>query len=595
MARADHDEAGLRRCFWALDADGMNSWSETGTYFARAAVARRQSPTARGFGGSNRYDPRSMRGSSASHSDTREPAPFVAPAGPARAAVALTVAAATFALYATTFDARSDGVVLGNDVLDYADQMLSAPGGLVWNAHHLLVHVLDALVQRALLGCGAEPGFATAWRAEQLVAAAGGAACAALVAGFVAQIAGLVRGALLGAICAVAAGNWLYAASGETYLPAIAACTGLVVCSLRICLGLSDEGWHRPALWLGLACLLRQDSVLVVPALFVLLRPAHALRATLAAGGVTLGLYAGAWAWAGGESAFLSWLRGLAETGQWGRTPGLTQFGQAAGLSLAALAWITWTSLPLGLIALGMLLLPLVPPRQLRGGFGRALLGLGAWIALRYLFFAWWQPGNLEYHTGNVAPFLLLVGLCLRPPPALTLARTLTSGWQHLRAPLLLTVAVVLLARSNGILLLWPNRAADIAPRLELAAALARPAPTAPTRGLVLALDPLTGKALLRAPREGVDIADASLAAGFGSAIGSPERSALLERTRTVLASGGGVVAVVDRVLPERMGWADAQLDPEFLAALESLGEPQHLKDTEGRVWALVLRSAPGD
>jgi hypothetical protein len=65
-----------------------------------------------------------------------------------------------------------------------------------------------------------------------------------------------------------------------------------------------------------------------------------------------------------------------------------------------------------------LLLFPLVPPRTLAGGFPRALLGLGVWGLVRVVFFAWWQPGNLEYHTGNLAPFLLALGLLLRPTPA---------------------------------------------------------------------------------------------------------------------------------------------------------------------------------
>lgn len=549
----------------------------------------------------NRYDPSSMRRSRARSVDAHEPAPFHAPSRTARALLALAVAAVAFALHVRTFDARSDGVVLGNDVLDYADRMLALPGAFLANAHHLGVHALDALVFQLLRAGGAAADFATAWRAEQLVACAGAAWAVFAIVDFAAELVGLARGALLGAVFSVAAGNWLYAASGETYLPGTAACVALVVLALRIRLGLRDEAWRGAAALLALACALRQDSVLVVPVLFVLLPWRDAAKASAAAGAVCLAGYALVWSTAVEHESFGAWLRGLADTGAWGRAPGLAQLGQTLGLSLAALAWVTWESLALGLGVLALALLPLVPPRELVGGFGRALLGLLAWFALRVAFFAWWQPSNLEYQTGNLAPFVLALALLLRPQGRVPLARITTSGWAQVRALFVLGIAVVLLAATNSARLITPNRGDAIARRLELAVALAAPAAgsaamsaessVSGARGLVLALDPLTGKALLRSRDARVDVLDASYAAGVATTASSPERVAVLERVRQVLAAGGGVVAIVDRVLPARMGWAETQLDLGFLAALEALGDGQRLKDRDGAVFGLSLRA----
>jgi hypothetical protein len=546
-----------------------------------------------------------MRSSLARAAAALEPAlsaaPFHAPSRAARTLVALAVAAMAFALHVRSFDARSDGVVLGNDVLDYADQMLAAPGALIVNVHHLGVHALGALAFQALRLGGAAADFATAWRAEQLVACAGAAWAVFAIVEFAAELAGLARGALLGALFATAAGNWLYAASGETYLPGTAACIALVVLALRMRLGLASDGWRGPAAWLAVACALRQDSVLVLPVLFVLLPWRDAVKATAAAGAVCLAGYAAVWSFAVDGESFGAWLRGLADSGAWGRAPGPAQLGQTLGLSLAALAWVTWESLALGLGVLGLALLPLVPPRELVGGFGRALLGLFAWFAVRVAFFAWWQPGNLEYHTGNLAPFLLGLALLLRPPSRAALTQRTTSGWAQVRALFVLGIAVALLVQTNGARLITPNRGAAIARRLELAVALAAPAagPGAMSaessaggpRGLVLALDPLTGKALLRARVAGVDVLDASYAAGVATTASSPERNAVLERVRGVLAAGGGVVAIVERVLPARMGWAETQLDLEFLAALEALGDGQRLVDENGDAFGLSLRA----
>jgi hypothetical protein len=507
-----------------------------------------------------------------------------------RLALALALAAATAYLSLTTFGPRSDGVVLGNDVLNYADEMLRARGGMLWNPHHLGVHALAAGAYQLLRACGEAADFATAWRAQQIVACLGAATCVYAIVDFVGELAGPARGALVGAVFAVSAGNWLYAASGETYLPGTAACVGLVVLALRMRLGLADAGWIGPALWLCAACVLRQDSVLVVPALVLLLPWRDAWRSVGAAGALCLVLYATAWRAGGAAESFSTWLRGLAESGEWGRAPGLAQFGQTLGLSLAALAWITWEALPLGLACLALLLFPLVPPRALRGEFPRALLALAVWALVRVGFFAWWQPGNLEYHTGNLAPFVLALGVLLRPHAWGGLQSLLRGGWYPLRQLVVLGAAVALLYQSNSAYLLRPHRTEVTAQRLDLAVALAGPG------GSVVALDGLTGKALLRARRDGVELIDAGTLAGAPAPdVALPTalaagRAQLLAHLSDVLARGNGVVASVDWVLPLRLGKPLWNLDSAFLAQLQALGDAQLLKDEEGHVWAVVLR-----
>jgi hypothetical protein len=178
------------------------------------------------------------------------------------------------------------------------------------------------------------------------------------------------------------------------------------------------------------------------------------------------------------------------------------------------------------------------------------------------VFFSWWQPGNLEYHAGNLVPLLLAVALLLRP------SRTEPGPARHL-VPRLLLLAFAVNLVGNWLTLIEPNRASDL--HASASEALERVAPG----GLVLGLDRLGHYANLRAvgtcpgeraalPRV-LDASDVAAGVDLSSlAQLRAELAAAVERVRAATDGGAGrpaVVATRDLVLPERFEHAPWPLD----------------------------------
>lgn len=491
-----------------------------------------------------------------------------------------------FVLCAGTFGGLSDGRILGNDAIPYAVEL--SAGAPHANPHHLLFHPLS----RGVLALLAPFGHASfplrsplglAMTAQVLVSALGAALAAlfflraarrALGAGWRAEISAVALTLML----VFSAGHWLYAAVGETYLPAIAAETALLGLALR-------ERLHRASaprtVWLVVALLaavlLRQDSVLVVLPLLLLLPAGRALRVIGGAGLLALGIYALAWGLGAGEASFWDWLRGLATTGLWGAPVSARGFAVAGSLTLTALAYPVWyagqasmrgelggaqTALFLGLapwilcVLAPMLTRPFEDAERPADDDAqlndrrRAVLALLAFAAVRFGFFAWWQPGNMEYHTGTLTPL------------ALALAVWLGGRRVSLRSAVALASAMVLVLVGNLRYLIAPNQAADLHARATEALAAAGPG------GLVLSLDRLGHYALLRAhgtqlgpelPR----LLDASDVAGGLDLTSLTELRAAIQAT---LSRGARVVAARDLLLPARfehapwpLDWSDAE------------------------------------
>lgn len=452
-----------------------------------------------------------------------------------------------------SFGAASDGIILGNDVVPYAAGLAAGEPHGLWNPHHLLFHPLAALADAAIgfLAGDATP-LARALVAQQVVACLGGAAAAAAVARAAARWHGWILGALYGALFAAAAGNWLYAAVGETYLPATAALAWLFVLAIEQRLGAPARPRLLTAL-VVLACLLRQDSVIAVPALALLLPGRAWLRMTAVSGAVLLALYAAAWIAAGSELGFVAWLRGLAETGNWGHAPGAREIQVALGVNLLAYAYVSLFELPLGIASAALLCLPLLPPRRVAPAVGRSALACLAFALLRFTFFTWWQPGNMEYHAGTLLPLFLLHALILPEH---------RKAWLTWRQIAVMGVALYAVAAGNWIKLVAPFRSSVIDARARRAIELAAP------DGLVVSLDQLQHYALLRAAdalASPVGAWDAGAAAG---APDSPAGHATHARIDETLAAGGTVVLIRDIVLPARLDLPPWPVEPAFLVGL---------------------------
>jgi len=484
-----------------------------------------------------------------------------------------------FLVYAGTFGGLSDGRILGNDAIGYAAEL--ARGAPHANPHHLAFHPLASAIHSALSPFES-PTFALrsplglAMTAQVLLSALGGALAALFFFRAARRTLGEARGAKVAALTLTAAlafssGHWLYASVGETYLPAIAAETLLLGLALR-------ERLERQVPLVALiatllaAVLLRQDSVLVALPVALLLRPRRAALVLASAGALAIAVYVVAWMGAGTGDGFTVWLRGLANSGLWGAPISLRNLSVGGTLALTTLSYPIWyasqgflhgdvdratASLLMGLAP--WLLLAMGPRLGQLGRQGktegapalerrRALAALLSFALLRFGFFAWWQPGNMEYHTGTLTPLFLALAVWLGGRPAATLHAA--GAW---------TFAAVLVIAGNVTSLIGPNQASDLDARAQEALEAAGPG------GLVLSLDGLGHLALERArgthaggtadlPR----ILNASLVASGTNLDKLPELRAAIAHT---LRSGGHVFAARDMILPERFHHAPWPLD----------------------------------
>lgn len=498
--------------------------------------------------------------------------------GPSRATLSAAVFAATLALYLLTFPVGSDGLILGNDVVPYAQQTAA---GAFWNPAHLAFHPLAALLAEVFgwLG-GTEDGIVQVLRAQKLLSALGGAATVWILFRFTARLAGSVRALLLAGCLALATGPWLYASVGETYAPATAALAGLLVCAVETALGRRDPGPRRAVevgAWLLAAVLLRQDCVLVVVALPVLLRPRHWVAPVALAGLAALGLHALAWLASGSEQPFWSWLRGLEQTGLWGHWGGWTGllpwFWSTAFLCLTfAYAAILPHHWP-GLLAVALFVAALVPPRRWRDGGRRALAGLAVFALARHAFFTWWEPNNMEHHTATLVPLFLIAALLLRTE---RLVRLQTA---------LLAAGLVAVGAGNALVVVLPDRAEVVGERAARAIELAGP------DGLVVSLNRLQHYAQMRAAPRECELLDASdlMPEGPLDEARAAELADALGRIDRTLERGGRVVFVRDTVLPRRMHWPDFPIAGLARLVPEGEGSPLAEPGDEAGPWGWIL------
>jgi hypothetical protein len=389
--------------------------------------------------------------------------------------------------YAFSLDARADATIAGNDAVPYALALEDEDPARILDPHHPLFHVLSWGVARVLRAALPELELPGTW-ALKIVSAAGGALALALLFRALARGSSFLVAGLLVAAAGSTAGFRLYAAVGETYWPALAA-------QLAVLLHCIEAERARRAIelrplvgWSVLALLLRQDALLVVPCAAALIawdrsRGALAARLRAAAGylalsgaltiagyGACYGVYA---LQAAAPVGPLDWLTKLAQTGKWGGFGGLeplwsTHATHPSALRLSldltlaswdygALPWLRGTApgptsaSALHIAALACSLILVVAPAFVRPS--RAALAIAALFFLpRLAFYAWWQPGNTEYHCGHWIAYLALAAI------ALARWHSARSRLARALAPLALAVVLALTAPSNERALIAPLR-----------------------------------------------------------------------------------------------------------------------------------------
>lgn len=525
---------------------------------------------------------------------------------------------ALFLIYAGTFSGLSDGRILGNDAIGYAVEL--ARGAPHANPHHLAFHPLAAGIQ-ALLAPLEDANFpersalGIAMTAQVLLSALGGALAALFFFRAARRALGEGRGANAAALVltmalAFSAGHWLYASVGETYLPAIAAETALLGMALRERLGKGGgaSGSRRliaMVLVLLLAVLLRQDSVLVVLPVALLLSPRRGALTIAAAGALAIAVYVVTWLGADPGESFFVWLRGLANTGLWGAPVDMRNLAVGGTLALTALSYPLWYAgqgflrgdvdpatasllmglLPWLLLVAGPLFGRKAKSNQIGAGHKRALFALVAFALLRFGFFAWWQPGNMEYHTGTLAPLFLALAVWLGASTRSKLHAT--AAWSFAAAAIL---------AGNLTTLIAPNQSTALDENAIEALATAGPG------GLVLSLDGLGHLALkraigTRAASEQPQIQDASAVASGADLTKLPELRAKIGQT---LASGGRIVGVRDMILPARFDhalWPLDWTDSNHTGAMSRLVEGFTIKPIGTKAgpdsWLWTLELAP--
>ena len=495
--------------------------------------------------------------------------------------------ALAFVLYLVSVPPGSDGLLLGNDVVPYAAALVEGNAAGIVNPHHLLFHLLAALLAPLFEGhfTGA---IAHALFAQIALSALGGALATAAVWRGAWYLGGARVARAAAALWIFAVGNWLYASVGETYLPATAALAWLWSDAIAARCGGPPTRTARLVVLILLASLLRQDSVLALPWLLALLPARRYLVALALAGALSLAVYLAAWIFVGTEAGFVPWLRGLADSGLWGKSPGWDGVGVALLLTFAAQSFaVARAGIELALgrgvgldafFALAPLFalaaaVPLGAARWTLGDGRRTVcVALLGFALTRFAFFAWWQPSNLEYHAGTLLPLVLLLALALARRPDQVAPRTA-----------LVFAAAALGALGNWMLLLGPGRESEAGRRAQAALVAAG------GNGAVVALDALAFYSLQRArgPGSGPQLWDGSTSAG-GLA---PEAWAVLREQLTAHVESGAPLAVsIDLVTPALMGTAPPHVAPEVLSDLLALGSSEVQRDPAGLPWLVVLR-----
>lgn|GEM_PF-5979447 len=574
--------------------------------------------------------------------------PAGAPAVGRAAVVVAAVVAVLTVLFAASFGPWSDGQVVGNDAIHYAAAVTAGDARGLALANHLACHPLAFGVHRAGAALGLLEGYAGALVAQRIVSALGGALAVALVWRLVLALGAPRRVAGLAALAlATSSGLWLYASVGETYAPAAAAEAWVLIEAWRA----RDRraGWGRLAAALAIATLVRQDAVLVAVVVPVVLG-GRGLVPLVVAGAASLAVHALVFAGTavpvnGAEPSFVDWLTGIAATETWGAGAARPSAAVAVGvhgvLTLDALAFgvhrvHAWSAA--GVASFGALALYLAAlVRGLRGSardadastrtdaststntntststntnasasanthatndataHRRFALALAAFLALRFAFFSWFQPSNIEYAVGHLVPLVVLFAL----------------AWSRAHGAARLAAGAVAVQTVATLLLVVPltERRLDadaraLTGRAREAGHLLRIVTVEPFGELALAReryrtgDPRDPRRLVSFGRDGSDLPDPLPKIPLvvwpldGSGGHDPARANEVATTvGSDLANGRDVVVVIDRRIAPTLGLARAEVPTPLATALVALTDFETLA-TSGGLAAYLLPGA---
>jgi uncharacterized protein len=348
--------------------------------------------------------------------------PLAAEDRPAPGGARAMLAWATFAAALVLFPMGSDAMLASDGVWYGIELEADAPSSIRGN--HPLFHVAAWPLAEILEATGIRhPGH---W-ALRLLSASGAGVLAYVVAGLGLGFAGLAAAAYLLASRMFV----IEAATGENVVPATAAALLAATAAVR--------HRRRPVLvgaLLALALVLRQDNVLLVPGIAVVLLPKRITRIAAFLGAVAVpvaAVYLAAWRIAAPEAPLLSYVLGLGAKGAWSPAQGSNPAAVEADAIAVALVGRHWpyadTHALLGVAGLLLPLLLFTTRRSLaRTTWEPWVFGLP--IALRSLFYGWFEPGNPEWQLFSIAFVCAWAARSARlsGPRPLLLWRTLALG-----------------------------------------------------------------------------------------------------------------------------------------------------------------------
>ncbi len=484
---------------------------------------------------------------------------------------ALLAAAASLAVF-FLYAGRSDAVFVLYDPAFYASEA-ERIGLASINGHHPLVHVLVLLLAKLLTLVGVNaPGFI----ALQLLNAASLAAIV-LAYGRAARWRGTVIALVVVGLSL--RGVLLSAAGGETVLPALAAALWLLIAACN-----AQTSVRVTTALAVITLLLRQDSILVIPAvLFALARSGHSMRSlvrfTALTGFITLALYVLLWKLSGRDPSFLAWMFALMHD------PARTWGGTAAGspsaiLLLHANAWgvaaagsfTAWSMLAGAAFTLGLPVAMGLATRLVCGAAADRRLAAAALLVLilRTGFSLWFEPGNWEWAVMGWGLVLLALSSFFAGAPRAEKFATSVG------VLLLLALAAALFAQHGAATLeLGQQRLSEAAQQ-----ALALGAKAGPTVAFA-ASSPHAVAALFA---HGVDARNLDVAAWSDFQSASAGGVAHIAKDRPT-------VVLLDRAVGKGFGSHQQTGIPLWLTAFDSAEPPPGivLQRLEGKVWVLGL------
>jgi hypothetical protein len=309
----------------------------------------------------------------------------------------------------------SDGAFAINDGIHYAAAAESGKTSVI--ARHPLFHVLVQSTTGALRALGAaHPGHI----AIRIVSGVG-AAWLVIVLTLLAGRQRWYAGWLCGCFALSCRFVLLDSAAGETVVIATAASLSAFALALR-----PQPSWPAVGVALIVALLFRQDNVLAVPGLALVLWPSarpprRFLRLAaffVVVGAVTLGVYAFMWWLNASSETFGHWMVAAAHSGQWGT--GLTAERMlthldAMGDATVGAVWGWDDPKPwVGPTVLGTVLIGgvLLHGTQAAGRFITAML---LTVVIRFFFHSWWAPVP-QFHVYNIGAVAAAAAFAARDP-----------------------------------------------------------------------------------------------------------------------------------------------------------------------------------